>query len=79
MMTLRKILAELKRHLFCNSASAHVKDMKKLWKGLSQNSRLGFIAHLQSGAEWDEEEFATVGSLVRRADDGSVRRRTKLD
>lgn len=58
----RKLLSGLKRHLFRNSASAHVRDMKKLWNGLSQNSRLGYIAHLQSGAEWDEAEFATVGS-----------------
>lgn len=61
MKTSQKILSGLRRRLFRDSASAHVRDMKNLWNGLSQNSRLGFISHLQHGAEWNEDEFAVVG------------------
>ena len=51
--------------------------MKKLWNGLSKNSRLGFISHLQSGAEWNKEEFAIVGErfverMMDRYDDYGV-------
>lgn len=61
MLRPRQILSSLKLRLRGDSASAHVKEMKNLWNHLSRKNRLGFIAHLLPGAEWNEEEFRLVG------------------
>jgi len=61
MMRPRQILSSLKLRLRGDSSSAHVTEMKNLWNHLSRTNRLGFIAHLLPGAEWNEEEFCLVG------------------
>jgi SAM-dependent methyltransferase len=65
-----RLLSRLNRRLRPNSSSVHVENMRNLWNRLSQNSRLGYIAHLQPGAEWNEGEFAVVGErFVERITD----------
>ncbi len=61
MMRPRQILSSLKLRLSRDSAPAHVTEMKHLWNHLSRTNRLGFIAHLLPGAEWNEQEFCVVG------------------
>ena len=41
-----------------------VDEMRQLWDGLSRKSRLGFIAHLQDGADWDVREFHLAGIRI---------------
>ncbi|MCP4038219.1 MAG: class I SAM-dependent methyltransferase [bacterium] len=61
MMRPRQFLARLKLLLRGDRPSAHVEEMQKLWNHLSRTSRLGFIAHLQHGQQWNEQEFQLVG------------------
>lgn len=78
MMRPGQILSSLSLWLRGDAASAHVKEMKQLWNRLGRSSRLGYIAHLLPGSEWNEEEFRLVGErfvermMDRYTDFGSV-------
>lgn len=40
----------------------HADQMRLLWNKLSEESRFGFISHLEEGSEWNMEEFGLVGA-----------------